>query len=63
MSVAPLLSTPAQIQHIGGLVSLHRHSRAAVSCQLLAAVHNTPINMFKCLQVSVAAVTLTEHCA
>ena len=34
MSAAPLLSTPAQILHSVGLVSLQRHSRAAVSSQL-----------------------------
>jgi hypothetical protein len=63
MSVAPLLSSPAQILHSGGLVSLHYHRRAAFSSQLLAAVHNTSINMFNFLQVPVAGVTLTEHCA
>jgi len=63
MSVAPLLSTPAQIEHIVGLVSLQRHSRTAVSSQLLAAVHNTSINMIKFLQVPVAVVTLTELCS
>jgi len=34
MSVAPFLSTSAQILHSGGLVSLQHHSRSAVSIQL-----------------------------
>jgi hypothetical protein len=34
LSVAPHLSTPAQIQNSAGLVSLQHHRRAAVSSQL-----------------------------
>jgi len=63
ISVTTLLSTPAQILHSGGLVSLQHHRRSAVGSQLLTAGHNTSIIMFNCLQVPVAGVTLSEHCA
>jgi len=43
MSVAPYLSTPAQIQQSAGLASLQHHSRAAVSSQQWTDGHNTSI--------------------
>jgi hypothetical protein len=63
MSVTPLLFTPAQILHSGGLVSFQHHSKAAVNIQLQTAGNNTSINMNICLHVPVSGVTLSEHSA
>ena len=55
MSVAPNLSTPAQILHSGCLVSIQHHSRSAASSQLWTAEHKTSINTKVYVQLTSSA--------